>query len=460
MDVQLYVYDLSRGLARQLSTQLLGIHLDAVYHTSLVFGGIEYFYGAGIQTCYPGATHHGRPMEVVALGRTDLPTDIIANYLDEMKHSYTAASYDLFEHNCNNFTEEFATFLLGKGIPQNITSLPRRVLDTPFGQMLRPQIDAALRGVTQAPAPPHSLLDNPTKKPGKKQLPRFLSASVEPILHKQAPPIDRLEKKLGSSAEDPAIASAIGFLEASSRKSGGEVKVPDLKAVQLSMGKMMEVLPTESLFAVHDLLGAMMLDQRVSDFFTDDQSRSSEGACNSFVSSLLARVNRDESCPFNLRLCAIRMSCNLFTSPSFRQSFDTKQCVAEVIHLASSALLDTQHAKLRLHGSSLAYNITTCHFTRSQKSQNAREAKPGGWELDLAAALDSVLDLERDNPEVLRNATLTLGRLVYPEAEESEVRDLCRALNTGAKVRSKSGLFAEGDRWIVTEVGGEILSHP
>jgi len=50
MDVQLYVYDLSQGLARMMSQGLLGIHIDAVYHTSLVFGGVEYFYGAGVQT--------------------------------------------------------------------------------------------------------------------------------------------------------------------------------------------------------------------------------------------------------------------------------------------------------------------------------------------------------------------------------------------------------------------------
>ena len=43
MDVQLYVYDLSKGIARQMSRAFLGIQIDAVYHTSLVFGGIEYF---------------------------------------------------------------------------------------------------------------------------------------------------------------------------------------------------------------------------------------------------------------------------------------------------------------------------------------------------------------------------------------------------------------------------------
>lgn len=44
-------------------------------------------------------------------------------------------------------------FLVGKGIPDHITSLPQTVLNTPFGQMLKPQIDAAMRPIVQAPTP-------------------------------------------------------------------------------------------------------------------------------------------------------------------------------------------------------------------------------------------------------------------------------------------------------------------
>ena len=48
-------------------------------------------------------------------------------------------------------------FLLGKGIPDHITSLPQTVLNTPFGQMLKPQLDNAMRGITQAPVPPSNV---------------------------------------------------------------------------------------------------------------------------------------------------------------------------------------------------------------------------------------------------------------------------------------------------------------
>lgn len=103
MDVQLYVYDLTRGMAKAMSQQLLAIHIEAVYHTSLVFGGVEYFFGAGVQTCYPGTTHHGQPMEIIPLGTTELPMETITDYLESLKEVYTPESYDLFAHNCKYF---------------------------------------------------------------------------------------------------------------------------------------------------------------------------------------------------------------------------------------------------------------------------------------------------------------------------------------------------------------------
>ncbi|KAI4694491.1 hypothetical protein J4E81_006709 [Alternaria sp. BMP 2799] len=79
--------------------------------------------------------------------------EVILEYLESLKEIYTAESYDLFAHNCNNFSNDFAMFLVGKGIPDHITSLPQTVLNTPFGQMLKPQIDAAMRPIVQAPTP-------------------------------------------------------------------------------------------------------------------------------------------------------------------------------------------------------------------------------------------------------------------------------------------------------------------
>jgi thiol-disulfide isomerase/thioredoxin len=47
----------------------------------------------------------------------------------------------VWSHNCNNFSNDFSTFLVGKGVPEYIISLPQTVLDTNLGRILRNTID-------------------------------------------------------------------------------------------------------------------------------------------------------------------------------------------------------------------------------------------------------------------------------------------------------------------------------
>ncbi|KAF3056302.1 Desumoylating isopeptidase 1 [Daldinia childiae] len=140
MDVHLLVYDLSNGLAKQLSLGLLGFQLDAIYHTSIELDNKEYVYDSGINVIRPGTSHLGQPLERIHLGKTELPIEVILEYLDSLKHIYTPEAYDLFRHNCNNFSNDFAMFLLGKGVPSHIANMPQAVLDSPFGRMLQPQL--------------------------------------------------------------------------------------------------------------------------------------------------------------------------------------------------------------------------------------------------------------------------------------------------------------------------------
>ncbi|KIV93522.1 hypothetical protein PV10_04732 [Exophiala mesophila] len=151
MDVQLYVYDLSQGMARQFSQALTGVQIDAIYHTSIVYNNVEYFFGQGIHRKIPGSTHHGSPMKIISMGSTQLPPDVIDEYVASLESIYTPESYDLFVHNCNNFSQDLAMFLTGKSIPEEISSLPETFLRTPMGQMLRGQIDQSMRSMTQAP---------------------------------------------------------------------------------------------------------------------------------------------------------------------------------------------------------------------------------------------------------------------------------------------------------------------
>ncbi|KFH46895.1 Desumoylating isopeptidase-like protein [Hapsidospora chrysogenum ATCC 11550] len=149
MDVHLLVYDLSRGMARQMSMGLLGFQLDAIYHTSILLRGREYVYDGAIISIAPGSSHLGQPMEKLHLGTTDLTMDIIEEYLDSVRSIFTLEAYDLFRHNCNNFTDSFANFLLGKGIPSHIVNMPQAAMDSPLGQLLLPQLTQGVNASRQ-----------------------------------------------------------------------------------------------------------------------------------------------------------------------------------------------------------------------------------------------------------------------------------------------------------------------
>ncbi|BDA45899.1 probable desumoylating isopeptidase 1 at N-terminal half [Coccomyxa sp. Obi] len=138
--VLLYVYDLSQGFAAQVSQSLLGKHIAGIWHTAIVVGGYEYFYGGGVQKAMAGSTPYGHPVEIVDLGHTQIPEDILEDYINELRQVYTPEAYNLFTNNCNNFSNELATFLTGQPIPEHITNLPAEVLSTPMGQMLAPML--------------------------------------------------------------------------------------------------------------------------------------------------------------------------------------------------------------------------------------------------------------------------------------------------------------------------------
>ncbi len=58
---------------------------------------------------------------LVACRDTHIPREVLLEYIDDLKKVFTQANYNLFHHNCNNFSNELATFLTGSGIPVGIS---------------------------------------------------------------------------------------------------------------------------------------------------------------------------------------------------------------------------------------------------------------------------------------------------------------------------------------------------
>jgi desumoylating isopeptidase 1 len=152
-EVVLAVYDLSRGMARSLSAQILGgpeYAIDMVPHTGLVVYGSEYFFGAGagIQREDPGAFRRSRdmnPVQLVSLGHTRVAQADFERWCHDRSAdgSYGGLSYDLLRRNCNNFSNDAARhgLQLDQGVPEWILQVPQKFLSSPMGMMMRPMLE-------------------------------------------------------------------------------------------------------------------------------------------------------------------------------------------------------------------------------------------------------------------------------------------------------------------------------
>ncbi|GAA5956515.1 hypothetical protein JCM3765_003469 [Sporobolomyces pararoseus] len=151
--VELYVYDLSNGMAQSFGPMLVGRPVEGIWHTSIVLFGVEIWFGQGIHAkSPPGTTHHGAPRKKLSMGETQLEKDTFFEYIEGMRETYKAERYHLLEFNCNHFTNDVIGFLNGRTIPFEILNQPTELMATPFGQQMRPMIEQMFVGANRASA--------------------------------------------------------------------------------------------------------------------------------------------------------------------------------------------------------------------------------------------------------------------------------------------------------------------
>ncbi|XP_048971753.1 desumoylating isopeptidase 1 isoform X1 [Canis lupus baileyi] len=109
-----------------------GKQLEGIWHTSIVVHKDEFYFGSGgISSCPPGGTLLGPPDSVVDVGSTEVTEELFQEYLSSLGESlFRREAYNIFENNCNTFTNEVAQFLTGRKIPSYITDLPSEILST------------------------------------------------------------------------------------------------------------------------------------------------------------------------------------------------------------------------------------------------------------------------------------------------------------------------------------------
>ena len=71
-------------------------------------------------TCAPGQSHFGRPLKTLDYGQTGIDLGTFMEYIEGLREVWTADKYHLMDQNCNSFSNEVVSFLVGKTIPEDI----------------------------------------------------------------------------------------------------------------------------------------------------------------------------------------------------------------------------------------------------------------------------------------------------------------------------------------------------
>jgi hypothetical protein len=161
--VELLVYDVSKGASKYVSPIVLGRHFEAIYHSSVLVYGSEFWYGGKVFMneppckCFPPPlTQSAVPLQpsschenlkTVHLGYTFVTQAEFSRFLTrEMLPKYTSDNYDVLTNNCNCFCEDVVRFLTGNSIPDEILNMPQQVMHTPGARILRPLLNRWLGG--------------------------------------------------------------------------------------------------------------------------------------------------------------------------------------------------------------------------------------------------------------------------------------------------------------------------
>lgn len=145
--VELAMYDISGGKGKYIPSFLTSGHkFEGIWHTGVLAFGKEYWYGGGVFQSTPAKTPFGEPLRIVRLGKTLRSQKELMRYIsDELRWQYTYATYDVFSHNCNCFSNDVTRFLLDNvQIPEEVRLQPKWAEGGVAVKVLRPILNRAL----------------------------------------------------------------------------------------------------------------------------------------------------------------------------------------------------------------------------------------------------------------------------------------------------------------------------
>lgn len=278
-------------------------------------------------------------------------------------------------------------------------------------------------------------------------LPALRGASTKPVTFSKLPPLDKFKAKMGPSADDPAVTGVLHFVSARATDGAAEASLPDLDAFSSFLRNAPAKLPTEIMFTIVDLMRIGMVDPRFSGYFAEEKGHKT-------VAPLLNYVNSLKDCPYPLRLVALHLGCNLFTSSLYpAHILKCPELTDPVGQLIATSLLDDKNHNVRVAAASLAFNLAVANY--NMRVDAGVDSLPEGDQVELAASLLEAIRAEELSAEAVKGSLLALGYFALNVPEDSELVDLLKTMDAQGMVLEKKKLFPKEP--LVDDVGESLL---
>ena len=383
----------------------------------------------------------GNPHQVEDLGETQITEDLFQDYLrTQGGDRFRGDRYDLFHHNCNNFSNETAQFLVGKGIPRHIVDLPGEILATPMGQMLAPMLQQMTPSGTSipftdnpgAPPVPQSATASSTTVKGDAASSSLVRFPVRDyITFDQQLKIDGLTKKLEefnnnqtetSKLSDSEIKIVIGIAKGLVRMSDDNFAV----LLKITKWKSSEIFPLLDILRFKSLKNMFDNKEQVEQVVkTFENNLTIDSAVNAMLS--------------------VRGLVNMIQKPDWR-SLMTEEIINKML-----SLLPCGHNNLEIAISSYLYNVSvlqlqeknldTCILVASSLVLQVREFN--FYRNKIIETLIQVLPVLTQDESIYRSL-VCLGNILHTGQEEvSQFLLSLEAKEVVSKVKNKEARIAD-----------------
>ncbi|KAL8923886.1 MAG: hypothetical protein Q9208_004322 [Pyrenodesmia sp. 3 TL-2023] len=472
MEVELYVYDLSQGLARQMLKPQLDSAMRGITQAPVAPSAIPQQNGASqvngnssysIRASPSAASNSGYmngssglPTGQVHYATTLKKLDVL---LESAKNScavifFTSATcppcklvYPAYDELAAEAGDKAVLIKVDLSEAYEIGS-KYQVRATPtFMSFLKgekesewvgaseSQLRGNVRMLLQMAHPPH---------PHSNLRLRTLQRRHKTVTYTKIPPLEKLIAKMGTRGTDPAITALKDFICTREASGASDAPLPSLPSIAFFIQSIQQE-PPESTFPVIDLLRCASVDPRISGYFAAEHSHTT-------IINILSKLHAlGEKCPYSLRIVTLQLACNLFTSPILaHQLLRNAELSTPLVQLITTLLLDTAHPPVRVAAASLAFNMAAVNHARRLDGQE-EDLLGEASQVELMVSLLETLPNESESKDSVRGLLTAIGLLAYGAPRDGELVEVCRALGAKETVSGKRA-FSEDLEELVKEV--------